>query len=137
MLNRMFSAHWATQSRRPAIEENHRLAAASPHPRATTRNIRRPVPMLIVDESLTSRMLEQSVLESARHEVDLASSGEEGLEKAGARRHGLFLVDVEMPGMRGFAASRRCSLSVGTTCRLAGSPWRRHPMSCASGRIAA
>jgi two-component system chemotaxis sensor kinase CheA len=47
-------------------------------------------------------MLEQSILESGGYEVDLASSGEEGLRKAAERRYGLFLVDVEMPGMSGF-----------------------------------
>jgi two-component system chemotaxis sensor kinase CheA len=58
--------------------------------------------VLVVDDSLTTRMLEQSILESAGYEVELATSGEEGLEKAHAKPHGLFLVDVEMPGMDGF-----------------------------------
>jgi two-component system chemotaxis sensor kinase CheA len=60
------------------------------------------LPILVVDDSLTTRMLEQSILESAGYEVDVASSGEEGLEKARKRRYGLLLVDVEMPGMDGF-----------------------------------
>jgi two-component system chemotaxis sensor kinase CheA len=47
-------------------------------------------------------MLEQSILESAGFEVDLATSGDEGLEKARARQYALFLVDVEMPGTDGF-----------------------------------
>ena len=47
-------------------------------------------------------MLEQSILESAGYEVDLATSAEEGLVTARERRYGLFLVDVEMPGMDGF-----------------------------------
>jgi two-component system chemotaxis sensor kinase CheA len=58
--------------------------------------------VLVVDDSLTTRMLEQSILESAGYEVDLATSGEQGLEKARARRYDLLLVDVEMPGMDGF-----------------------------------
>jgi two-component system, chemotaxis family, sensor kinase CheA len=62
---------------------------------------RRP-PILVIDDSLTTRMLEQSILESAGYEVDLAVSAEEGLQKARERRYGLFLVDVEMPGMNGF-----------------------------------
>lgn len=59
-------------------------------------------PVLVVDDSLTTRMLEQSILESAGYEVDLAVSAEEALEKARARRYSLFVVDVEMPGMDGF-----------------------------------
>ena len=39
-------------------------------------------PILIVDDSLTTRMLEQSILESAGYAVDLATSAEEGLIKA-------------------------------------------------------
>jgi two-component system, chemotaxis family, sensor kinase CheA len=60
-------------------------------------------PILVIDDSLTTRMLEQSILELAGYEVDLATSGEEALEKARRRRYALFLVDVEMPGMDGFA----------------------------------
>jgi two-component system chemotaxis sensor kinase CheA len=59
-------------------------------------------PILIVDDSLTTRMLEQSILESAGYVVETASSAEEALDKAAARSYALFLVDVEMPGMDGF-----------------------------------
>jgi two-component system chemotaxis sensor kinase CheA len=64
-------------------------------------------PILVIDDSLTTRMLEQSILESAGYEVDLATSAEEALEKARRRRYALFLVDVEMPGMDGFAFVER------------------------------
>jgi len=64
--------------------------------------LRARAPILVIDDSLTTRMLEQSILESAGYEVDLATSGEEALERAGKRRYALFLVDVEMPGMDGF-----------------------------------
>src|SRR5690606_2034619 len=58
--------------------------------------------ILVIDDSLTTRMLEQSILEAAGYQVDLAVSGEEGLAKARTTRYGLFIVDVEMPGMSGF-----------------------------------
>jgi two-component system chemotaxis sensor kinase CheA len=64
-------------------------------------------PILVIDDSLTTRMLEQSILESAGYEVDLATSAEDGLEKALKRRYALFLVDVEMPGMDGFTFIER------------------------------
>jgi two-component system chemotaxis sensor kinase CheA len=60
------------------------------------------LPILVVDDSLTTRMLERSILESAGYEVDLAASGEEGLEKARSRAYGLFLTDIDMPGIDGF-----------------------------------
>jgi two-component system, chemotaxis family, sensor kinase CheA len=72
--------------------------AAAPTPRA---------PILVIDDSLTTRMLEQSILESAGYEVDVAVSGEEALERARKRRYALFLVDVEMPGMDGFSFIER------------------------------
>ncbi len=59
-------------------------------------------PLLVIDDSLTTRMLEQSILESAGYEVDVAMSAEEGLERVQLRDYALILVDVEMPGMDGF-----------------------------------
>ena len=69
--------------------------------------LRARLPLLVIDDSLTTRMLEQSILESAGYAVDVASSAEEGLEKATIRRYGLYLVDVEMPGMDGFTFVER------------------------------
>lgn len=64
-------------------------------------------PILVIDDSLTTRMLEQSILESAGYEVALATSAEEGLEKARQNPYALFLVDVEMPGIDGFTFIER------------------------------
>jgi two-component system chemotaxis sensor kinase CheA len=74
-------------------------------------------PVLVIDDSLTTRMLEQSILESAGYEVELATSAEEGLEKARARTFGVFVVDVEMPGMDGyeFVARTRKDPALGRT----------------------
>jgi two-component system chemotaxis sensor kinase CheA len=71
--------------------------------RAPARERTRALPILVVDDSLTTRMLEQSILESAGYTVELATSGEEALEMARARPFALLLVDVEMSGMDGFA----------------------------------
>jgi len=64
-------------------------------------------PVLVVDDSLTTRMLEKSILESAGYEVDVASSGEEGLALARSKRFSLILCDVEMPGIDGFTFVER------------------------------
>jgi two-component system chemotaxis sensor kinase CheA len=69
---------------------------------AGTEPAQPPKPILIVDDSLTTRMLESSILESAGYQVALAASAEEGLEMARRTPYALFLVDVEMPGMDGF-----------------------------------
>jgi len=67
-------------------------------------------PVLVVDDSLTTRMLEQTILESAGYEVDLATSAEEALERVRRTQYALFLVDVEMPGMDGFGFVERIRL---------------------------
>lgn len=64
-------------------------------------------PVLVVDDSLTTRMLEQSILESAGYDVDLAVSGEQALERVRQKAYALVLVDVEMPGMDGFTFIER------------------------------
>ena len=64
-------------------------------------------PILVVDDSLTTRMLEQSILESAGYEVDVALSGEEALELLRQKAFSLLLVDVEMPGIDGFTVVER------------------------------
>lgn len=83
------------------IAEAQRTHALEAEPEAAGR------PVLVIDDSLTTRMLEQSILESAGYPVDVAMSGEEALEKARRKRYALFLVDIEMPGMDGFAFIER------------------------------
>jgi two-component system chemotaxis sensor kinase CheA len=58
--------------------------------------------LLVIDDSLTTRLLERDILETAGYQVDTASSGEEALEKARHVNYSLFLVDLEMPGMDGY-----------------------------------
>ena len=88
-----------TRSRSQATCRSPRVAVAVPSGGEPARSVR---PVLVIDDSLTTRMLEQSILESAGYEVELATSAEEALGKAREKRYGLFLVDVEMPGMDGF-----------------------------------
>jgi len=83
------------------VAEARRGRFSEPAARAERRSI------LVIDDSLTTRMLEQSILESAGYTVDTASSGEEGLLRARQQRYALFLVDVEMPGMDGFTFVQR------------------------------
>jgi len=94
------------------------IAAAKQQPTPPRQDRRARRGILVIDDSLTTRMLEQSILESAGYEVELASSAEEGLEKALARHYDLFLVDVEMPGMDGFSFVER----VRADPRLSGTP---------------
>lgn len=65
------------------------------------------VAVLVIDDSLTTRTLEQSILESAGYIVQTVASAEEALDQARRHRYALFLVDVEMPGMDGFTFIER------------------------------
>lgn len=83
------------------------LADAPQTPMATQDRNLTQAPILIIDDSLTTRMLERSILESAGYTVDMASSGEEGLRKLEQTAYALCLIDVEMPGMSGFEVIER------------------------------
>jgi len=87
---------------RPVLEPAEIVAAVRGLPAVPVAPMTPTPPILVVDDSLTTRMLEQSILESAGYDVDVASSAEEGLVKVAQRDYGLVLVDVEMPGMDGF-----------------------------------
>jgi two-component system chemotaxis sensor kinase CheA len=73
----------------------------------TREQVTEALSILVVDDSLTTRMLEQSILESAGYRVALAVSGEEALARLARERHALVLSDVEMPGMNGFTLIER------------------------------
>lgn len=65
--------------------------------------------ILIVDDSPTEIFAFKRMLEGAGHATTVANTGEEGIEKAKSERPDLILMDVVMPGMNGFQATRRLS----------------------------
>ncbi len=65
--------------------------------------------ILVIEDSATQRTYLQQLLVKNNFEVSLASSGEEGIEKAKAVKPDLILIDVVMPGMNGFQATRLLS----------------------------
>jgi two-component system chemotaxis sensor kinase CheA len=86
------------------------------------------LPILVVDDSLTTRMLEQSILEAAGYRVALAVSAEDALVSLERETYALLLVDVEMPGMDGFSL----------IARLRAEPrWRALPAILVTSRNAA
>ncbi len=64
------------------------------------------LPVLVVDDSLTTRMMEKSILESAGYTVHLAVSPADALAKIEDQDYRLIVSDVEMPGMNGFQLTR-------------------------------
>lgn len=65
--------------------------------------------ILIVDDSPTEIHVFKTMLEKNGHSVSVAESGEEGVEKAQQILPDLVLMDVVMPGMNGFQATRKLS----------------------------
>ncbi|MCW8854994.1 MAG: response regulator [Gammaproteobacteria bacterium] len=65
--------------------------------------------ILIVDDSPTEIHVFKTMLEKNGHNVSVAESGEEGIEKAQEVLPDLVLMDVVMPGMNGFQATRKLS----------------------------
>ncbi len=63
--------------------------------------------LLVVDDSITTRTLEESVLEAAGYRVTTAVDGQDAWEKLQARDVDLVVSDVEMPRMSGFELCRR------------------------------
>ncbi len=63
--------------------------------------------ILIVDDSPTEVHVLKKLLEKNGHEVLVAESGEAGIATAKANLPDLVLMDVVMPGMNGFQATRQ------------------------------
>ena len=62
--------------------------------------------ILVVDDSPTERHVLVELLTSNNYKVITAESGEEGIEKAKAELPDLILMDVVMPGLNGYQATR-------------------------------
>jgi twitching motility two-component system response regulator PilH len=63
--------------------------------------------VLIIDDSPTELHLFQNMLEKAGFDTLVADSGEEGLKTARTALPDCILMDVVMPGMNGFQATRQ------------------------------
>ena len=59
--------------------------------------------LLVVDDAMTVRELQRTILERAGFDVTVACDGIEALERLESERFDLVLTDVEMPRMDGFA----------------------------------
>ena len=62
--------------------------------------------VLVVDDSPTERFLLTEILNHGGYQVITAETGEEGIEKARTERPDLILMDVVMPGLNGYQATR-------------------------------
>jgi two-component system chemotaxis sensor kinase CheA len=63
--------------------------------------------ILVVDDSITTRTLEKSILEASGYHVETATDGVDALGKLSASQFDLVLSDVQMPRMGGIELVRR------------------------------
>lgn len=71
--------------------------------------------VLIVDDSPTETHKMTSILAKNGHEVITAESGEEGVAKAKETLPDVVLMDIVMPGLNGFQATRQLSKNTSTS----------------------
>jgi len=65
--------------------------------------------VLIIDDSLTETRVFKSLLEHHGYKVSIACNGQEGIEVARVCKPDLILMDVVMPLLNGFQATRELS----------------------------
>jgi len=63
--------------------------------------------ILVIDDQKSIRNTLKDILEYEKHEVVLAENGPEGLEKFTADKYDVVLLDIKMPEMDGFEATRQ------------------------------
>ena len=70
--------------------------------------------ILVVDDSPTMLSGTSKILVSAGHDVVQATNGEEGINKAASENPDLILMDVVMPDLNGFQATRTITTTENT-----------------------
>jgi len=65
--------------------------------------------VLVVDDSATERHIIGEILSKQGFEVSFAEDGEKGIAEATLSKPDLIIMDVVMPGMNGFQATRAIS----------------------------
>lgn len=73
----------------------------------TPPEARQAARILVADDSITTRTLEQGILENAGYRVHTTADGEEAWEALHNGNFDLLISDVEMPGIDGFELTRR------------------------------
>ncbi len=63
--------------------------------------------ILIVDDSPTEASFIKKILEGQGYKTSKAENGEQGIQKAKEIRPNLVIMDVVMPGLNGFQATRK------------------------------
>jgi CheY-like chemotaxis protein/anti-sigma regulatory factor (Ser/Thr protein kinase) len=94
-----------------AFEPGNSVSATPQHPPLTLRNLDQAqqlkgMTILIIDDVEDNRLLIQRLLSRRGAQVDLASSGYDGIRMAQEKHYDIILMDIQMPLMDGYTATR-------------------------------
>ncbi len=73
----------------------------------TVKSITKDLDILVVEDNLISQKVAATILKSIGYETDLAVNGREGFEKAKNKKYDIIFMDLIMPVMDGYSASRQ------------------------------
>lgn len=71
-----------------------------------TGKIKKDLSILVVEDNLISQKVASTILKSIGYEADMAINGKEGLEKARSKNYDIVFMDLIMPEMDGYTASK-------------------------------
>jgi PAS domain S-box-containing protein len=66
-----------------------------------------PLNILLVEDNLNNQIVFQSILDETNHQIDIAFDGEEGVEKFKNNTYDIVFMDLQMPKLNGFEASKQ------------------------------
>jgi len=67
---------------------------------------KRPLRILLVEDSEDNRLLIQAYLKATPYQIDIAENGKIGLEKFISGKYDLVIMDIQMPVMDGYSATK-------------------------------
>ncbi|MBN1387981.1 MAG: response regulator [Bacteroidales bacterium] len=79
----------------------------TPGKRGSAPEIKKDLNILVVEDNIISQKVAATIIKSIGYEADLANDGKEGLEKAANKKYDIVFMDLIMPEMDGYTASKK------------------------------